>query len=200
MVPRVGRRPGKQDTRETILVAARDAFAEQGYDGASIRLIAARAYVDPALVHHYFGTKAQLFRAAVRAPIDPEALLPQIFAEGPDRVPENLVRTFVHVWEGPVTGPAMRSLLRSAVAHRRTGRLLREFFTTQVIRRAAAHLDELVDPSEIPLRASLVAGQLFGLALTRYVLEFEPLASAPSDTVVAAVAPSVRRYLFEPLS
>ena len=195
MTRRTGRRPGKQDTRGAILAAARDTFAERGYDGASIRQIATSAGVDPALVHHYFGTKQQLFLAVVRPPIDPATMLPRIFADGVDGVAERIVRTFLSAWESPASGQAFRSLLRGAVSHQLTGRLLREFFATQIVRRVIPELGARVDPAEVPLRASLVASQLFGLALARYILEFEPLASMPLDSVVAAVAPTVQRYL-----
>ena len=83
---RTGRRPGNQDTREAILSAARDAFAERGFDAASIRTIAAAAEVDPALVHHYFGTKDQLFLAAMQVPIDPNKVIPAVLAGGLDGV------------------------------------------------------------------------------------------------------------------
>jgi AcrR family transcriptional regulator len=192
---RTGRRPGKQDTRETILASARETFAELGYDGASIRQIAAAAAVDPALVHHYFGTKEQLFLAVVQPPIDPAVLLPRIFAGGVDGLAERIVATFLSVWEGPTSGPAFRSLLRGAVSHQLTGRLVREFFATQIVRRVIPEMAADIDPEEAPLRASLVASQLFGLAVTRYILEFEPLASTPAETVVAAVAPNIQRYL-----
>jgi AcrR family transcriptional regulator len=196
---RTGRRPGKQDTRETILTSARQAFAETGYDGTSIRQIASGAGVDPALVHHYFGTKEQLFLDVVRPPFDPEVLLRRVFDGSADGVPERLVRTFLSVWEGPVSGPAIRGLLRRGVAHHVTGRLLREFFTTQVVRQLASHLRDEVDADELPLRATLVSSQLLGLGVTRYILELEPLASQPVEVVVAATAPTVRRYLFEEL-
>src|SRR6266566_170590 len=100
---RTGRRPGNQDTREAILAAAREAFAERGYDRVSIRAIATSAGVDPALVHHYFGTKDQLFLATVDAPIDPGEILPKILAGERDELPERLVRTFLSVWDHPVT-------------------------------------------------------------------------------------------------
>src|SRR4051794_865490 len=98
---RTGRRPGNQDTREAILAAARTAFAERGYDGASIRQIAGGAGVDPALVHHYFGAKDQLFLAVMEAPFNPAEVLPKIFEPGLDGVGERLVRTFVGVWDSP---------------------------------------------------------------------------------------------------
>jgi AcrR family transcriptional regulator len=199
MARRTGRRPGRQDTRAGILAAARELFAERGYDGASIRSIAAEAAVDPALVHHYFRTKEQLFLAVVQPPVEVAEIFPKLFGGEIDGLGERLVRTFLTAWEGPVSGPAFHSLLRSAVSHPMTGRLVREFFTTQVVRRAQRALADEVDPAEIPTRASLVASQMFGLALARYIVKFEPLAGMPLEAVVASVAPSVQRYLTAPL-
>ena len=197
-IRRSGRRPGKQDTRETILASARAAFAERGYDGASIRHIASKAGVDPSLVHHYFGTKEALFRSVMAVPFDPEMMIERIFGEGGDDVSEPIVRTFLTIWGGPVSGTAMRGLLRSAVAHERTAKLMREFFTTQILRHVFSRLPN-VDPEEVPLRASLVATQLFGIAVIRYILKFEPLAAEDDEAVIAAVTPTVRRYLYDDL-
>ncbi|MFF3854884.1 TetR family transcriptional regulator [Micromonospora sp. NPDC002575] len=189
---RTGRRPGNPGTREAILDAARAAFAQRGFDAASIRSIAAAAGVDPALVHHYFGGKDQLFLAAMGAPLDPGELLPRVLAGDADGVGERLVRAFLGVWDSPA-GTAAVALLRSAVSNEWTARLLREFLVTQVLRRVLHHLD--VDPAELPLRGSLVASQLVGLALMRHVVRLEPVASAPAETLVAAVGPTVQRYL-----
>src|SRR5436190_21555417 len=104
---RTGRRPGNQDTREAILTAARDAFAERGFDGASIRAIATTAGVDPALVHHYFGNKDQLFLAAIEAPINPAELLERVAAGDPSDVGERLVHTFLSVWDSPAGSAAI---------------------------------------------------------------------------------------------
>jgi AcrR family transcriptional regulator len=195
MARRTGRRPGKQDTREAILAAAREAFAELGYDGASIRQIATGAGVDPALVHHYFGTKEELFVETVRPPINPAEVIPKVIAGGVDGMAERLLETFLSVWEHPVSGPAFEALLRRAFSNRVYARLMREFFAVQILRRAMQNLGTIIEPSEVPLRATLVASQLFGLATIRYVLKFEPLASAPRETVIAAVAPNLQRYL-----
>lgn len=192
MARRTGRRPGKPDTREAILDAARAAFAERGFDGASIRAIAATAGVDPALVHHYFGSKDQLFLAAMNAPVNPGELIPRIVAGDRDGLGERLVRLFLGVWDSPA-GTAGVALLRSAMSNEWTAKLLREFLVTQVLRRVLDHLD--VDPAELPLRGSLVASQLIGLAVMRHVVRLEPVASAPAETLVAAVAPTVQRYL-----
>ncbi|GIJ37349.1 TetR/AcrR family transcriptional regulator [Micromonospora andamanensis] len=192
MVRRSGRRPGKPGTRDTILEAARSTFAERGFDASTIRAIAAAAGVDPALVHHYFGTKEQLFLAAMRFPVDPRELLPKVLAGDRDGLGERLVRMFVTVWDSPA-GAAGVALLRSAVSSEWTARLLREFLTTQVLRRVLDQLD--VDPAEVPLRGSLVASQLVGLALMRYVIRLEPVASVAPDTLIATVGPTVHRYL-----
>lgn len=167
---------------------------------ATVREIAGAADVDPALVHHYFGTKDALFREVVSLPFDPEAIVPQVLGHGPDAVPEQLVRTFLRVWSGPVTGPAMASVVRTAVAHPVTGRLVRDFFTTQIVGYVVKGLGDRVDPAEAPLRVSLVASQMFGLGVTRYILRLEPLLGLDDEAVVAAVAPTVRRYLFGDLT
>ncbi|MEU1838874.1 TetR family transcriptional regulator [Micromonospora chersina] len=193
---RTGRRPGNPDTREAILTAARAAFADRGFDAASIRAIATAAGVDPALVHHYFGTKEELFRATVAIPVDPAELVPRVLAGGRDEVGERLVRTFLAVWDSPV-GTAAVALLRSAVSNQWTARLLREFLVTQVLRRVVEQLD--LDPAETPLRGALVATQIAGLAMMRYVIRLEPVASASPDTLAATIGPTVQRYLTGPL-
>jgi AcrR family transcriptional regulator len=193
MARRTGRRPGNPDTREAILVAARDAFAERGFDGASIRAIATSAGVDPALVHHYFGAKEQLFLAAMRLPVNPGELLPDVVAEGPERVGERLLRTFLTVWDSPA-GTAGAAMLRSATSSEWSARLLREFLTTQILRRVQRMLGLPASP-ETQLRLSLAASQMMGLAMARYIIKVEPMASAPRETLVQAIAPTIQRYL-----
>ncbi|RBY77936.1 TetR/AcrR family transcriptional regulator [Blastococcus sp. TF02-09] len=175
-----------------MLAAARAAFAERGFDGATIRGIATAAEVDPALVHHYFGSKDQLFLAAVEAPADPAELLPTVLAGGRDRLGESVVRLLLQVWDGPMQ-PAALALVRSAVGNEWGAKLLREFLVTQVLRRVVGSLD--LPPEEAEVRGALVASQLIGLAIGRYVLRIEPLASAEPDWLVATVGPTVQRYL-----
>ncbi|MDR7278114.1 TetR/AcrR family transcriptional regulator [Catenuloplanes atrovinosus] len=192
MAGRTGRRPGNPDTREAILSAARSVFAERGYDKASIRTIASAAEVDPALVHHYFGTKDQLFLAAMQSPIDPGQILPEVLAGGPDGAGERMVRMILRVWDGPA-GKAGVALIRSAMTNDWTARLFREFISTQVLRRAMTEL--AVDPAEAPLRSNLVASQIGGMIMMRYVIRLEPIASASPETVVATIGPTLQRYL-----
>jgi AcrR family transcriptional regulator len=175
-----------------VLDAAREAFAEKGFDGATIRGIATAAGVDPALVHHYFGTKDALFLAAVEAPADPADLLPEVLAGDQDGLGERILRMFLQVWDGPIQSAGL-ALVRSAVANEWTARLLREFLVTRVIRRVVGTLD--VAPEEREVRGSLVASQLVGLIMARYVLRIEPLASASRESLVAALAPTLQRYL-----
>jgi AcrR family transcriptional regulator len=193
MARRTGRRPGNPDTREAILTAARDAFAERGYDAASIRAIATRAGVDPALVHHYFGTKEQLFLAAMRVPVNPVEILRVVGDGAPELAGERLVRTFLTVWDSPA-GSAAAALIRSAVSSEWGARMLREFVTRQILRRVLRMLDMEQDP-RAPLRAALAGSQLIGLAMARYIIKVEPIASAPRETLVAAIAPTIQRYL-----
>ena len=196
MIKRSGRRPGNQDTSSSILDAARRTFAEKGYDKASIRAIAAAAEVDPALVHHYFGTKEKLFLAAMNAPVNPGELIPQALQGPREQAGERLIRVALSVWDSPA-GAAAVAMFRSALSNEWTARLLREFVVTQILRRAVREL--VLDPDEAPMRSSLVATQIAGLMVARYVPKPEPLASAPAETLVAAVGPNVQRFLLEPM-
>jgi len=189
---RPGRRPGNPDTRDAVLAAARAAFAERGFDGATIRGIAADAGVDPALVHHYFGSKDQLFLAAIEAPANPADLLPEVLAAGRDELGAAVVRLLLKVWDGPMR-PAGLALVRSAVGNEWTAKLLREFLVTQVLRRVVATLE--IPAAEREARGALVASQLIGIVMARYVLRVEPLASASPQWLVAAIGPNVQRYL-----
>ena len=192
MVRRSGRRPGNQDTRQSILDAAQAVFAERGFDNASIRAIATAAKVDPALVHHYFGTKDKLFLASMNSPIDPAELVPKAMAGPRDQAGERLVRMFLGVWDAP-SGTAAVALLRSAMSNEWTARLMREFVITQVLRRAIAELG--MDGEDAKLRTALVATQMAGIAVIRYIIKVEPVASADAETLVRAIAPNVQRYL-----
>jgi AcrR family transcriptional regulator len=196
-VARTGRRAGGVDTRETILAAARTAFAEKGFDGASVRAIATSAAVDPALIHHYFGTKEQLFLATVDVPVDPGDFVPAALAGDDDHLGERVVRMFLFVWDDPRTGPPLLALVRTSLQHDWSARMLREFVTARILGRIVAHLD--MSPAEAPIRAALTASQMIGLGLTRYLLKIEPLASADVDEVVRLIAPTIQHYLTDDL-
>ena len=200
MARRTGRRPGHSGAKEQILAAAREQFGANGFEGASIRAIAAAAEVDPALVHHYFGTKEKLFIAAVAPPADPGEVIPRVIAGDPAHLGERVVRMFLTLLESPATGPGFRALLRGALGNDLSARLLREFFTRQVVRRLSTALDGVVPAAEMPIRADLVASQIFGLISVRYLIALEPIASVDHEQLVAAVAPTVQRYLTGDLS
>ena len=189
-MPRTGRRPGAGGTREKILAAARSHFGEVGYDGGTVRGIATASGVDPALVLHYFGSKEGVFRAAMDFPIDPAEFIPRLLAPGLDGLGERLTRFFVDTWDSPVGQPLL-GLIRSVVGSESAAALMREFISREVLARIAKALE--VDQPQ--LRASLAASSLIGVAMLRYVVKVEPLASAPSDQVAAWIGPAVQRYL-----
>ena len=188
---RTGRRPGASGTREAILDAARRAFAEQGYQRATIRDVARLAGVDPALVHHYFGTKQELFVAAVRLPVNPVEQLTAVLAAEPDQVGPRIVETFLSIWDHAAGQSPLLALIRSAVTDEQAAAMLREFITEEVLGPIAGRLGS----PDARLRATLVGSQLIGLALARYIIRVEPLASASSAQVAAIVGPTVQRYL-----
>jgi len=190
---RTGRRPGTGGTRERILAAARSDFGKGGYEGTTIRGIAAQAKVDPALVMHYFESKDGVFRAAVQFPVDPAEFIPRLVAPGLEGLGERLVRFFVETWDSPAGSPFL-GLIRSVVGNEDAADQLREFVTREVLGRLA-HALELDQPQ---LRAALVASQLVGLAMLRYVVRVEPLASGRADDVVAWLGPTLQRYLTDP--
>ena len=190
-MPRAGRRPGGSGTRAAILAAARATFADRGYDRTTVREVGARAGVDPALVHHYHGTKEQLFAAAMRLPMDPAVAIPALLQPGRAGLGERMVRYFMTVCESGGEASPFLALLRGAVSHPASAAMLREFITRAVVGRVARALGT----PDAELRATLVGSQMVGLAMVRYVIRVEPLASADHDEVVAAVAPTVQRYL-----
>ncbi len=192
---RRGRRPGRPDTKSVILDAARKAFAAEGYDGTSIRQIAEAAHVDTALVHHYFGTKDDLFNATIDFPTSPAAIKHEI-ADGPiESIGARVAETFLRRWDDPVSGPALEALMRRALASRQVSKLVREFFAVQIVRQIGPILGQVVPVDEIPIRTSLTLSHLFGLAVARKLLKIEPLASIPHDQLVATIAPALQRYL-----
>lgn len=198
---RAGRRAGDSGTREAILDAARREFGEHGYNAATIRGIAAVAEVNPALVHHFYGSKEQLFAAAMRLPVVPSQVIGLLSGESPDHLGEALIRSLLAVWEVPEVQAAFIGLLRSAATSDQGMAMLREFVTGTIL----AALTQVAgasgqDEDSRRYRASLVASQVVGLAFTRYLLRLEPIASASAGDLVAAIGPVMQRYLTGDLS
>ena len=186
---RSGRRPGQTKTREHILAAARRQFGELGYGGATIRGIAADAEVNPALVHHFFGTKEQVFVEAMHLPVNPAALVDTVLDGPRSQAGTRLVRMFLGLWSIPEASAAFLAVLRSVSSSEQAATMMRQFLETAVLGRVAVAL-------EVPkLRMTALAAQLVGLAMVRYVVRVEPMASATDDEVVALIGPVVQHYL-----
>jgi AcrR family transcriptional regulator len=193
---RTGRRAGDSGTREAILSASRVQFAEHGYEGATIRSIARAAGVDPALVHHYYGSKEKLFAAAMQLPLIPsEVITAALTQRDPgESLGTHMVRTALSVWESAEVRDAFLTMLRSALTSEHAAAMLREFITEAILRPLASAADGGV-AERTAFRASLVGTQILGLALGRYLLRFEPVATASADELAAAVGPTIDRYL-----
>ena len=188
---RGGRRPGDSGTRAAVLAAAREAFGMQGYGATSVRAVARTAGVDPSLVLHFFGSKDGLFAAAIELPVDPVELVAGLLAGDVDDLGERVVRTFLAVWDAsPGQGP-MLAMLRSAVSHEDAAEMLRELLLRVILRPLAVG----AGGSNPDLRAALLASQLVGLAITRYVLRLEPVTSASADELAPLLGPTLQRYL-----
>jgi AcrR family transcriptional regulator len=196
---RSGRRGGDSGTREAILAAARAKFGDLGYDRATIRGIAADAGVDAALVHHFFGAKENLFAAAMRLPVNPGDVVAAVLASAHDQgrsLGEHLLRTLLGIWDVAEMRAAFFGLLRSATTSEQAMGMLREFVTSAIIGRVAQAI-QAADPScgDAEYRAALVASQVLGLGLARYMIELDPLKRASTDELATAIGPSLDRYL-----
>lgn len=192
--PRRGRRPGAPDTRAVILAAARERFAATGYAGTTIRAVAAGAGVDAALVHHYFGSKEDLFLAALELRVDPRQAMLPVLDGGVDGAGERLMRTFVQVWDDESIRLPLMALFRGVVDP--TGQQL---LSDGLFGLVLGPMSQGLGLDEPARRMSLVASQLMGVVLIRYLMPVEPLASMPADELVATYAPTLQRYLSGPL-
>ena len=196
---RSGRRTGDTKTSEAILEAARAQFAEHGYRGATIRAIAARAQVDPALVHHFYGTKEALFAASMRLPVVPSealtAALTAAFESGTGDTGEQVVRTALTLWETDGIRETFLGLLKSAVTSEDAAVMLREFVAESILGTLVRVLKVSGTEAEVEYRAAMVATQMVGLAMTRLVLGLPAVAQASVEDLSATIGPSVERYL-----
>lgn len=178
-----------------ILDAARALFATRGFERTSIRAVAAAARVDPALVLHYFGSKEQLFLSAVELPFEPEVVLPGLFAGDRETLGERVARFVAATLEDEAARDRILAILRATASEPAAARILRGL----IERRIRDPIAQGLGTADAELRASLLGSQVVGLVMARHVVGVEPLASLPPEQLVVAIAPTLQRYLVEPL-
>ena len=187
-----GRRPGQTTSRSAILTSARQEFADRGFEQATVRRIAARAGVDPAMISHHFGSKHGLFLAALQTRLDPSARIAEVLAGPEADRGEQLVRLLLRIWDSP-TGSAAVAMLRTAVQHEASRDTVRDFVLAQIL--APMLRGVPLDPADRERRTALVASQLIGLIFARYIFELPALVGASHDQIAADIGPTVQRYL-----
>jgi AcrR family transcriptional regulator len=188
---RPGRPPGTSDTRDRILANAREMFARNGIGNTSIRAIATASGVDAALVHHYFGTKEQLFAAAVHIPIDPMQVIGPMREVPLEQLGLTLPSLLLPLWDSEL-GSGFIATLRSLLAGDDV-RLIRSFLQDVVAVEVGTRVDD--PPGTGPIRVQFVASQLVGVVMARYILELEPFKSLPVAKIAETIAPNLQRYL-----
>jgi AcrR family transcriptional regulator len=188
---RPGRRPGGPDTRGEILGAARKAFADRGFTGTSIRAVAREAGVDAALVHHYFDSKDELFIEAMAIPVDPRQIAERILDGPREEIGRRIATVFLGVWESPEGQQRMTAIFRSVVTSDDVARIMREGIGQMII----GPVSRALDVPDAQLRVSLVASQLIGAAMARYLVGLEPIASVDLATLIDRLAPVLQLHL-----
>lgn len=179
-------------SRDAVLSAAKQRFADEGYEKATLRAIAGDAHVDPSMVLYLFGSKAELFRESLRLIIDPEMLVAALTGDDDPDIGTRLVRTYLQIWETPQTAATMRAMLQSATSNVDASNAFRAFMQNYVLTAVSGAIG---GNEEARLRAELAATTLVGTAMLRYIIAVPPLAALPVDEVVALIAPTVTRYL-----
>ncbi|MBV9352453.1 MAG: TetR family transcriptional regulator [Mycobacterium sp.] len=188
---RRGRPPGSSDTRERILACARELFARNGIHKTSIRAVAAAAGVDAALVHHYYGTKEQLFAAAVRIPIDPMDVIGPLREVPVDELGYHLPSLLLPLWDSEM-GAGIIATLRSILTGSEVN-LFRSFVEEVIAVEVGGRVDK--PPGSGIVRIQFVASQLVGVMVARYIIGLEPFASLPVRQIAETIAPNLQRYL-----
>jgi AcrR family transcriptional regulator len=182
-----GKTPKSQRTRAAILQAAQELFATQGYERTTVRDVAARAAIDPAMVMRYFGSKEGLFASATAFDLQ----LPDLTLVARHRIGATLVAHFLDVWEGSRSNGSLISLLRAAASSDDAANAVRMIFGGQVV----PMLARVVPPDELFARAGLVATQIMGLAVTRYILKVPPVVAMDRPQLVRLLGPTMQRYV-----
>jgi AcrR family transcriptional regulator len=188
---RPGRPAGSSDTRDRILASARELFAENGIDRTSVRAVAAGAGVDAALVHHYFGTKQQLFAAAIQLPIDPMTVLVPMRETPVEELGLRLPLVLLPIWDSEL-GAELIATLRSLLGGADVS-LARSFLQEVVVAELSSRVDD--PPGTGTVRAQFVASQLMGVVMARHIVKIEPFASLPAEQLAHTISPNLQRYL-----
>ncbi len=188
---RRGPRAGGADTQAALLAAASEEFAEKGFAAATVRSIAARAGVDAAMINHYFGGKAGLFREVTQIPVDPAEGLPDVLDGPHEGVGHRLALHVLRIWEDPSFRDPVLAIVRSAMTEPDGGRLLREFVETQLFP-VAATVARGVDPQR---QLALAATHVIGVVMARHVIGLETIRSATVEQLAEEIGPTVQRYI-----
>ena len=192
---RRGRRPAGEDTRGLITEAARTEFADKGYEGTSMRSVARAAGVDPALVHHYFDGKADLFaQSVVHTRVNPAVMVDRVLQGPLETLGERLVRAFLAVWDDADNQERLVALVRAVHTNDEVAALMREFVAREIVGRVT----QRTEVADAPQRGALAASQLIGLATTRYVVRMPAMVDASHDDLAAWLGPVLQRYLVDP--
>lgn len=185
-------RPSRPTTaRADILASARRLFAACGDAALSLREIARDAGVDPGLIRHYFADKEDLFAAAMRLPIKPGDDAAKVLAGDSHDLGRRLAHFFLTTRDAPDAGDVFAGFMRSALTHPARAAFLRETVLRLILRPLSAR----IGGDGADLRAELAGSHFVGIAIARYAVKVEPLASAPADLVVDPVGPALQRYL-----
>lgn len=194
---RRGRPAGDGANRDAILDAARELFAARGYDGASMRAIAAQAGVDPALIRHFFTDKQGLFSATIADRTVIGDRMSVVFDGDVEGLGERFASAYLDIWEDPDTGPIMGAMLRTALSTERAAELLRDMLMSKVTSHMPTDRDV---PDDIVARILLAGAHMLGIVIARNLAQVPPLADYNRDQIVRTVAPAIQHYLAEPLS
>lgn len=192
---RRGRRLGESTTRDVIAREARELFAHKGYDGASIRMIAAASGVDAALIAYFFGSKAELFAEVLELPMDPARVVPMVLGGSREQIGARLAGVVLGVLDDVDARNRVVALLRSASGNNEAAGVIRQRLTSEILEPIASGLG--VPDAE--LRAAMVMSQISGLAVARHVIGLDALASVEAERLARIVAFTLQHYLIEDL-
>lgn len=190
-----GRRPGSPDTRSAILDAARAAFVDHGYQGATLRRIAADAGVDIRLIAHHFGSKKGLFAAAMTLPLSPSEVLERALAGPPETWAAGILTAALRAWDAPGTGQPLLRLLQSALTDPEQRPALAGFLERELVGR----IEERLQGPHARRRATAAASVIAGMIVSRYVLEVAPIRDMSEREVVATLRPLLQAALQPPV-